>query len=127
MSHARLPDRPSLEYLKRQAGNRLQDLRRTDARAKLSDALLSVAREYGFSSWRALKAEIERRQHAGTADFFSACRRGDRAEVARLLDISESNLNQAISKSDMNLGVSTLPVDVPPSVLLNSKTSCLPP
>ena len=87
MSHAQLPDRPSLEYLKVQARSRLQDLRRTDPRAKLSDALLSVAREYGFPSWRALKAEIERRQQAGIADFFAACRRGDRDQVTRLLEI----------------------------------------
>ena len=87
MSHAQLPDRPSLEYLKRQARSRLQDLRRTDLRAKLSDALLSVAREYGFSSWRALKAEIERRQHASMSDFFAACRRGDSDQVVRLLEI----------------------------------------
>ena len=87
MSHAQLPDRPSLEYLKRQARSRLQDLRRTDLRAKLSDALLSVAHEYGFSSWRALKAEIERRQHASMSDFFAACRRGDSDQVVRLLEI----------------------------------------
>ena len=91
MSHAQLPDRPSLEYLRLQARSRLQDLRRADPRAKLSDALLSVAREYGFSSWRALKAELERRQQASTSDFFGACRRGDSDDVVRLLQI-DANL-----------------------------------
>ena len=58
----KLPDRASLEYLKKLAKDRLQELRRSDPRAKLATALLAVAREHGFSSWRALKAEIERRQ-----------------------------------------------------------------
>jgi predicted enzyme related to lactoylglutathione lyase len=59
MPNSKLPERPSLEYLKKLAKQRLQELRRTDSEAKLANALLDVAREYGFTSWRALKAQID--------------------------------------------------------------------
>jgi catechol 2,3-dioxygenase-like lactoylglutathione lyase family enzyme len=59
MSNSKLPERPSLEHLKKVAKNRLQELRRTDPDAKLAAALLHVAREHGYPSWRALKAEID--------------------------------------------------------------------
>jgi len=56
---SQLPERASLEYLKKLAKDRLQQLRRTDPATKLATALLQVAREYGFPSWRALKAKVE--------------------------------------------------------------------
>jgi predicted enzyme related to lactoylglutathione lyase len=59
MSNSKLPEHPSLEYLKKLAKNRLQKLRQSDPAAKLATALLDVAREYGFSSWRALKAQTD--------------------------------------------------------------------
>lgn len=62
MPKSNLPEQPSLEYLKKLAKNRLQELRRTDPAPKLATALLSVAREYGFPSWRALKAQIDARR-----------------------------------------------------------------
>lgn len=59
MPKSNLPEQPSLEYLKKLAKNRLPQLRRTDPAAKLATALLSVARDFGFPSWRALKAQID--------------------------------------------------------------------
>ena len=53
-SDARLPERASLEFLKRLAKDHLAELRRDDPRAKLAAAQLAVARRYAFSSWRAL-------------------------------------------------------------------------
>jgi ankyrin repeat protein len=83
---SQLPERPSLEYLKKLAKDRLQVLRRTDPRAKLADALLAVAREHGFPSWRALKAEVEERRSRNFTAFFDACAKGDvdalRAQLA---------------------------------------------
>jgi ankyrin repeat protein len=85
MSTSKLPDRASIEYLKKIAKERLRKLRQSDPRAKLSTAQLAVARDHGFSSWRALKAEIDRRQ-AGDADtFFVACASGDAETVRELL------------------------------------------
>lgn len=62
MSDSKLPERPSLEYLRKLAKNRLTELRRTDPDAKLATALLRVAREHGFPSWRALKAQLDSRR-----------------------------------------------------------------
>jgi predicted enzyme related to lactoylglutathione lyase len=62
VANAKLPERPSLEHLKKLAKNRLRELRRKEPEAKLADAQLAVARECGFTSWRALKAQIDERQ-----------------------------------------------------------------
>jgi|GEM_PF-224264 len=59
MLSSKLPERPSLEHLKKLAKTRLQELRRADPEAKLTTAQLVVAREYGFPSWRALKAQLD--------------------------------------------------------------------
>src|SRR6476620_11378730 len=91
MSNSKLPERASLEYLKKLAKDRLQELRRADPQAKLATALLAVARDHGFSSWRALKAEIEQRQTTNTALFFEACGKGD-VDVLRGLLVKDPNL-----------------------------------
>lgn len=68
-----LPARPNLEHLKKQAkellqlaqtedagaGERFRSLGIEAATARLADAQHVVAREYGFSSWRALKEHVE--------------------------------------------------------------------
>lgn len=54
-----LPARASLEWLKKTAKQHLRALRAADTDTKLSDAQLALAREYGFRSWRALKAHVE--------------------------------------------------------------------
>lgn len=59
-----LPLRAHLDWLKKASKSRLEQLRASNASATLSDAQLSIARDYGFSSWRALKAEIDRRRAA---------------------------------------------------------------
>ena len=50
-----LPPRPSLEYLKKLAKERLSELRRRNPAAKLADAQHDVAREHGFLNWSQLK------------------------------------------------------------------------
>src|SRR5579862_1013895 len=85
MSHSPLPERASLEYLKKLAKERLQELRQVDPQAKLAAALLAVARDHGFSSWRALKAEIEQRQTRNASVFFDACAKGDVQTLLTLL------------------------------------------
>jgi predicted enzyme related to lactoylglutathione lyase len=59
MTDSKLPERASLEHLKRLAKRRLRELQRTDPSAKLADTQLELAREYGFSSWRSLRARVE--------------------------------------------------------------------
>lgn len=85
MSSSNLPERPSLEYLKKLAKDRLRELRQADPRAKLAGALLAVARDHGFPSWRALKAEVERRQTETVDHFFAACAEGDVETLRGLL------------------------------------------
>lgn len=85
MSNSKLPDRASLEYLKKAAKERLRELRRTDPDARLADAQRLVARDHGFSSWRALKAEVDRRRSSTTEAFFAACATGDVQDLRDLL------------------------------------------
>jgi ankyrin repeat protein len=86
MVHSELPARPSLEYLRKLAKDRLRDLRGIDPRARLADAQHAVARDHGFRSWRALKAEVERRGTSSRDAFLAACAAGDRAAMQNLLD-----------------------------------------
>jgi ankyrin repeat protein/catechol 2,3-dioxygenase-like lactoylglutathione lyase family enzyme len=85
-----LPDRPSLEFLKKRARERLQVMRQTEPRTKLAAALLAVAHDYGFDSWRALKAEVDRRRNTTVAAFFDACARGDIDTLRHLLAADSS-------------------------------------
>jgi ankyrin repeat protein/catechol 2,3-dioxygenase-like lactoylglutathione lyase family enzyme len=85
MSMSKLPERASLEYLKKVAKERLRALRREDTGAKLAAAQLAVARDYGFSSWRALKAAIDQQHPNSAALFFDACAKGDVGTLAQLL------------------------------------------
>ena len=85
-----LPDNPSLEWLRKQAKRRLDDLQRDNPAARLADAQLAVAREYGFPSWRALKAHVDGLTVDG--QMFEAARSGDLAALVRLLDAHPDRL-----------------------------------
>lgn len=102
MPDSKLPERASLEYLKKLAKERLQHLRREDPRAKLAAALLAVARDHGFASWRALKAEVERRRLSHAAFFFEACMKGDIETLRSLL--STDNSLALVANSDSPYG-----------------------
>src|SRR3984893_13623169 len=84
-----LPDRPSLEFLKKLAKDRLPEMRRATPSARLADAQLAVAREHGFPGWGALRAELRRRRAAADPDpvvqLFAATRGGEGPAVDRLL------------------------------------------
>lgn len=58
MAHA-LPESANLDWLKKTAKQRLRAWKAAGRDAQLAEAQLSLAREYGFSSWRALKAALE--------------------------------------------------------------------
>ena len=65
-------------------------LRDGNASAKLADAQLAVAREYGFPSWRALKAHVDRLTLDGA--LFDAAERGDADSLGALLDAHPEKL-----------------------------------
>jgi ankyrin repeat protein len=60
----RLPERPSLEQLRKQAKEHLDALRAVDPSATLSIAQHALAREYGFDSWPTLVHHVESLQPA---------------------------------------------------------------
>jgi ankyrin repeat protein len=88
---AELPDAPSLEWLRKQAKDRLAELRRTNPDAKLADAQLELARGHGFPSWRALKAHVDSLTVEGR--LFFAARTGDVVALAALLDTHPEGLH----------------------------------
>jgi ankyrin repeat protein len=79
-----LPERPSLEWLRKQAKHRLAELRQHDPAARLADAQFALAQEHEFSSWRALKAHIESLTLEGR--LFEAARTGDVETLRTILD-----------------------------------------
>lgn len=85
-----LPDKPDLDWLRKQAKRRLDELRTSNPEAQLADAQFALARQYGFSSWRALKAHID----ALTLDgqLVDAARGGDVARLTSLLDAHPDKL-----------------------------------
>lgn len=54
-----LPSRPNIDHLRSTAKRHLDELRKIDPEAKLHTTQLQLAREYGFPSWRALKAYVD--------------------------------------------------------------------
>jgi ankyrin repeat protein len=78
-----LPARPSLEHLRNEAKQRLREMRTQNDSARLADAQLLVARDYGFPSWRALKAEVDRQERELV---FAAARAGDLTMVRRAVE-----------------------------------------
>jgi len=79
-----LPAQPHIDWLKKTAKQHLADLRATRPDAPLHEAQLTVARDYGFTSWRALKAEVDARSIDGR--IASAAAKGDADTLGKLLD-----------------------------------------
>lgn len=78
-----LPPNPNIDWLKKAAKNALASLRERDPAAKLHQAQLALAREYGFASWRALKARVDTLSIDGQV--IAATSQGRARELDRLL------------------------------------------
>jgi len=85
-----LPNAPSLEWLRKQAKRQLDEQRKVNTDAKLADAQLELARQYGFSSWRALKSHVDSLTVDG--QLFDAAKKGDVGTLTTLLDIYPEKL-----------------------------------
>lgn len=85
-----LPDAPSLEWLRKQAKRRLEELRLTKPDAHLAEAQFEIAKHLGFSSWRALKAHVDSLNIDG--QLFAAARAGDVPRLRDLLDAHPDKL-----------------------------------
>src|SRR5689334_20201107 len=79
----KLPERPDLAWLKKAAKEHLAELRARNPGAKLHEAQLAIARDYGFSSWRALKAQVDTQSADG--QIIAAAMKGDAPQLKRLL------------------------------------------
>ena len=86
-----LPENPNLEWLRKTAKKRLTELRKSEPKAKLADAQFAMAKDYGFTSWRALKNHVD----ALTIDgqFKQAVQKGDLVELKSLLAQHPEKLN----------------------------------
>ncbi len=78
-----LPERPDLTWLKKAAKEHLAELRVKDPETKLHQAQLAIARDYGFASWRALKAHVD--VESADGQIIAAVTTGNAAELKRLL------------------------------------------
>lgn len=79
-----LPAHPSLDWLKKTAKQELARLRTDRPDAKLHQAQLDIARRYGFGSWRALKAHVDRINPV-VRRAFAAAHAGDVAALRRAI------------------------------------------
>jgi ankyrin repeat protein len=86
-----LPESPNLNWLRKEAKRLLTELRTSNPSAQLADAQFAVAKEYGFSSWRALKAHIDALPLDG--QLFEAAQTGDVTKLASLLDTHPEKLH----------------------------------
>jgi ankyrin repeat protein len=78
-----LPPQPHIDWLKKVAKERLAEMRARAPATKLHQAQLDVAREYGFGSWRALKARVDAQSLDGR--IIVATTAGDARALAKLL------------------------------------------
>ena len=79
-----LPEHPDLDWLRKQAKRRLEEIQNTNPDAQLADAQFALAQEHGFPSWRALKAHIDGLTLDGQV--LAAARDGDVAKLTALLE-----------------------------------------
>src|SRR4029079_817382 len=79
-----LPETPNLEWLRKRAKHRLDELRESNPGAQLADAQFDLAKQYGFPSWLPLKSHVDSRTIDG--QLFEAARKGDLEQLAALLD-----------------------------------------
>src|SRR5262249_42403648 len=86
-----LPPQPHIDWLKKAAKDRLAELRAGDPAAKLHQAQLALAREYGFASWRALKAHVDAQSLDGR--IIATVLSGDAATLSGLLAASPHKLH----------------------------------
>jgi ankyrin repeat protein len=96
-----LPDNPNLEWLRKQAKARLAELRQADPGAKLGDAQFQIAKQYGFSSWRALKGHLDSLTLEG--QIIDSARTGDVKRLTRLLDEHPDKLHLKVPPYEASL------------------------
>jgi uncharacterized protein len=100
-----LPARPSLEFLKKLAKQQVVALRRQGKTTSLAAAQLTLARKYGFPSWRKLKAHVELSEQAAAA--VEAISSGDIKSLKRLMSQNSNLANTRVDNKRTLLHVAT--------------------
>lgn len=100
-----LPARPSLEFLRKSAKQQVAALRKQGRTTSLAAEQLSLARKYGFPSWRKLKAHVEMLER--TAAAVGAISRGDTARLKKLLKQDSNLANVRVDNQRTLLHVAT--------------------
>ena len=85
-----LPDHANLEWLRKQAKHRLRELRASNSETQLAAAQFDLAKQFGFTSWRALKAHVDALTIEG--QLFDAVKRDDIQTLTTLLDAHPEKL-----------------------------------
>jgi Ankyrin repeats (many copies) len=101
-----LPARANLEHLRNEAKQRLKTMRSHDSAARLSEAQLLVARDYGFPSWRKMKSYVAALNDVGER-LINAVGDGDLKTIREVLD-RHPELVKANTEIDQ---VALMPVD----------------
>ncbi len=90
----KLPARANLEHLKNAAKQCLKAMRAQSPAARLAEAQLQVARNYGFPSWRKLKAHVDALHDFGQ-QLINAVHAGDLGTIRQVLDRHPEMVNAA--------------------------------
>jgi ankyrin repeat protein len=96
-----LPEHPDLDWLRKQAKHRLEEIQETNPGAQLADAQFALAEELGFSSWRALKTHIDGLTLDGQV--LASARDGDVAKLTALLEQHPEKLHLRSKPYDWSL------------------------
>ena len=96
-----LPENPNLDWLRKQAKRRLEERRKTKPGAQMAETQFNLAKQYGFPSWRALKAHIDSLTLDG--QLIEAARKGDAAKLTSLLDQHPEKLHLRIPPYEWTL------------------------
>jgi len=94
-----------LEFLKKLAKQQVVALRREGTTTSLAAVQLTLARKYGFPSWRKLKAHVELSERAAAA--VEAISSGDTKSLKRLLSQNSNLANARIDDKRTLLHVAT--------------------
>jgi uncharacterized protein len=100
-----LPARPSLEFLRISAKRQVAAIRRQGKPTSLAAVQLTLARKYGFPSWRKLKAHVELLEQAAAA--VEAISSGDTKSLKRLLSQNSDLANIRVDDKRTLLHVAT--------------------
>lgn len=92
---AQLSGRPNLEWLRAQAKRRLRELRQQVPHAQLAHAQFDLAKDFGFASWRDLKAHVDSLTIEG--QMIVAAKNGDARTLGTLLDAHPKKLQRTPS------------------------------